>query len=102
VGWAIATNARIGFKLQVTAMPQFHSLNAWCYQAMWLFSTAPEDPEDETVMEMHGADALYISKMYFSHWEPPGVSKRRRSVNLEASISGENQTLGRHSGQPSE
>jgi len=26
---------------------------------MWLFSGAPEDPEDETVMEMYGADALY-------------------------------------------
>jgi hypothetical protein len=25
---------------------------------MWLFSGVPEDPEDETVMEMHGADAL--------------------------------------------
>jgi len=44
----------------------------------------------------------FISKMYFSHWEPPGVSERRRSVNLEASISGENQTLGGHSGRPSE
>jgi len=43
-----------------------------------------------------------ISKMYFNHWEPPGVSKRRRSVNFEASISGENQTLGGHSGRPSE
>jgi hypothetical protein len=26
---------------------------------MWLFSGEPEDPEDETVMEMHSADALY-------------------------------------------
>jgi hypothetical protein len=43
-----------------------------------------------------------ISKIYFSYWEPPGVSERRRSVNLEASISGENQTLGVHSGRPSE
>ena len=24
---------------------------------MWLLSGAPEDPEDETVMEMHGFDA---------------------------------------------
>jgi len=47
-------------------------------------------------------DVLHISKMYFSHWEPPGVCERRRSVNLESSISGENQTLGRHSGRPSE
>jgi len=58
VGWGIATNARIGFKLQVTATPGFHSLYDWCYQAMWLFSGAPEHPEDETVMDMHGADAL--------------------------------------------
>jgi hypothetical protein len=34
VGWRIATNARIGFKLQVTAIPGFHSLYDWCYQAM--------------------------------------------------------------------
>jgi len=40
-------------------MPGFHSLHDWCYQAMWLFSDAPEDPEHETVMEKHGADALY-------------------------------------------
>jgi len=29
---------------------------------------------------------LHISKMYFSHWEPLGVSERMWSVNLEASI----------------
>jgi len=44
----------------------------------------------------------HISKMYFSHWKPPGVCERRRSVNLEASSSGENQTLRGHSGQSSE
>jgi len=43
-----------------------------------------------------------ISKMYFSHWEPPGVSERMWSVNLEVSISGKYQTLGGHSGRPSE
>jgi hypothetical protein len=59
VGWRIAMNARIGFKLQVTATQGFHSLNDWCFQMMWLFSDVPEDPEDETVMEKHGADALY-------------------------------------------
>jgi len=59
VGWRIATNARIGFKLQVTATPEFHSLYDWCYQVLWLCSGGPGDPEDETVMEMHGADALY-------------------------------------------
>jgi SNF2 family DNA or RNA helicase len=53
VGWRIATNVRIGFKLHVPATPGFHSLYDWCYQAMWLFSGAPEDPEDELEMEMH-------------------------------------------------
>jgi hypothetical protein len=43
---------------------------------------------------------LNISQMYFSHSEPPGVSERRRSVTLEVSISGENQTVGGHSGLP--
>jgi len=58
VGWRIAKTARIGFKLQVTATPGFRSLHDWCYQVMWLFSGAPDDPEDETLMEMHGANAL--------------------------------------------
>jgi len=43
-----------------------------------------------------------ISKMYFSHWKLPGVSERMWSVNLDASISGEYQTLGAHSCEPSE
>jgi len=45
---------------------------------------------------------LYISKMYFSLWKTPGVSERMWSVNLEASISGEYQTLGGYSGRPAE
>jgi len=40
--------------------------------------------------------------MYFSLWKTPGVSERMWSVNLEASISGEYQTLGGYSGRPSE
>jgi len=67
VGWRIVTNAKIGFKLQVTATPGFHSLYDWCYQAMWLFSGVPEDPEDETVMEMHGTDALYSAVKSLMH-----------------------------------
>jgi hypothetical protein len=34
VGWRIATNARNGFKLQVTATLGFHSLYDWCYRTM--------------------------------------------------------------------
>jgi len=67
VGWRIETNARIGFKLQPTATPGFHSLYDWCYQMMWLFSGAPEDPEDETVMEKHGADTLYSTVKSLMH-----------------------------------
>jgi len=60
-------NAKIGFKLQVTATLRFHSLYDWCYQAMWLFSGAPDDPEDETVKEKHGADALYSAVKSLMH-----------------------------------
>jgi hypothetical protein len=49
---------RIGFKLQVTATPGVHSLIGWCYQTTWWFSGASEDPEDDSVMEKHGANAL--------------------------------------------
>jgi len=31
VGWQIAMNVKIGFKLQVTATLGFHSLHDWCY-----------------------------------------------------------------------
>jgi len=70
VGWRIATNATIRFKLQVTATPGFHSLYEWYYQIMWLFSGAPDNPEDETGMEMHGADALYsaVNSLIHAIW----------------------------------
>jgi len=58
VGCQIAMNVRIGFKFQVTATPGFHSLSDWRFQTMWLFSGAPEEPEDETFMEKHGTEAL--------------------------------------------
>jgi len=50
----------------------------------------------------HGFCCPFISKMNFSHWKTPGVSERMWSVNLDASISGEYQTLGGHSCWPSE
>ena len=59
LGWQIAMNARIGFNRQVTATPEFHSLYDWCFQTMWLCSGAPEDPDDETLMEKHGTEALH-------------------------------------------
>jgi len=67
VGWQIAMNVKIGFKLQVTATPGFHLLYDWCYQIMWLFSGAPDNPEDDTVMEKHGAEALYSAVKSLMH-----------------------------------
>ena len=34
---------------------------------MWLFWGAPKDPEDDTVMEKHGADALYSAVTSWIH-----------------------------------
>jgi len=59
VGCKIAMKARIGFTLQVTAAPEFHSLSDWCYRMMWLFSGAPEDPADDTLKEKDCAEGLY-------------------------------------------
>jgi hypothetical protein len=58
VAWQIAMNAIIVFKVQVTATPGFRSLYHWCYQRMWLFSGVSDYPENETVMEKLGAEAL--------------------------------------------
>jgi len=60
-------NVRIGFKLQVTATLGFHSLYDLCYQMMWLFSGAPDDPEDDTVMAKHGAETLYSAVKSLMH-----------------------------------
>jgi hypothetical protein len=67
LAWQIVTNVRIGFKLQATATLEFHSLYNWCYQAMWLFAGGPEDPEVDTVMEMHGSDALTSTEKSLLH-----------------------------------
>jgi hypothetical protein len=44
-------------------------------------------------------DSGGISKIYFSLSEPPEVSQRMWSVNLDASILGKYQTIGGHSSQ---
>jgi len=59
VGRWLAMNVNIGFNLQLTATPGFHSLFDWCYLTMWLFSSALQNPENDTVMEKHGAKAEY-------------------------------------------
>jgi len=55
-----------------------------------------------TVYTKYSIYSRYITKMYFSHWKPPGVSERMWSVNLDTSISGEYQTLWGHSRRHSE
>jgi hypothetical protein len=60
-------NARIGLKRQVTATLGLHSLYDWCFQTMWLFSGAPEDQEDETLMEKHRAESLYSAVKSLMH-----------------------------------
>jgi hypothetical protein len=67
VGWQIAMYEKMGFKLQVTATPGFHSLYDWCYQTLSVFSGAPDDPEDDTVIAQHGADALYSAVKSLMH-----------------------------------
>ena len=60
-------NAEIGFKLLVTATQGFHLLCEWSFQMMWLFSDAPGDSKDDTVMEKHGAKALYSAVKSLMH-----------------------------------
>jgi hypothetical protein len=63
----IATNARNGFTLQVTGTPGIHSLYDCCYQVMWMLSGAPENTENETVMELHGTDEMYSAVKSLMH-----------------------------------
>jgi len=67
VGWQIAIRMRISFKLQVTATLGFHWLYDWCYQRTGQFSGTPEDLEDDTVEEEHGAEALYVAVKISMH-----------------------------------
>jgi hypothetical protein len=59
--WSVAIEAKIEFKLQVTATPAYHTLNDWVNQTIWLFSGAPIRPEDKILMELHGAEAFQVA-----------------------------------------
>jgi hypothetical protein len=67
VGWQIAINVHIGFKLQVTVTPEFHSLHDRCYQTMWPIPGVPDDPANETVMAQHGADWSHSAVQNLMH-----------------------------------
>jgi hypothetical protein len=60
-------NAKLGLNLPVTARLGFHSLCDWCFQLMRLVSGACDDPEDDTVMEKHGTQALYSAVKRLMH-----------------------------------
>jgi len=54
-------NAKIGFKRQVTATPGFHSLFDMSHQKMRLFPGVPDNPENDTGIEKHSADAMHYA-----------------------------------------
>jgi len=61
-----------------------------------------QEVENALMEVIKHANQHCLSRMYLSHWKPLGVSERMWSVDLDASISGESQTLGGHSCRPSE
>jgi len=67
VGWQIAMKARMECIPQVTDESGFHSLDHWHFLTMWLISSAPGDPEDDTVMETHGIDASQSTEKSLMH-----------------------------------
>jgi len=82
VGWQIRMKSTIGFKLWVTAMPGFCWLFDRCYQLMMLISGAPEDWEDDTVIEMHSAETQCSAEWILMHGiEPEDEYSQQDSVH---------------------
>jgi len=67
VGWQIAMNVTIAFRLQVTATPGFDSLYVLCYQKLWQFSAVPGHSEDDAVVDKHDAEDLYCCLLSMVH-----------------------------------
>ena len=57
IGWKVVSKADIGFKVQVTATPAYHSLRDWAHLMRWLFAI-PEVAEDLDAVAKHGPAAL--------------------------------------------
>jgi len=78
------------------------------FWSSWVLCAALQESLREAETAAHHSGRLgavflqHISGMYFSPWEPPGVSERMWSVNLEGLMSGEYQTLEGDSSRPSE
>jgi len=60
-------NANIEFYVHVTTPPGFDSLYDYCCLRTSPCLGAPDDPEDETVMQMHGANALHSAVKSLIH-----------------------------------
>jgi hypothetical protein len=85
--------------------------DSWESEALGCHETNPQNytyhpfgrcEEDKSVQCGIKKKGMNISKMYFSHWKPPGVFERMWSVNLDALNLGDYQTPGGNSGQPSD
>jgi len=76
-------------------MPRIASSSTECYFLLYV----PIIPLN-FILYLLLSTCFYIREIYFSHWKPPGVFQRIWSVNLDASISGEYQTLGGLPGAP--
>ena len=57
IGFKVARDAMIGFKIQATATPAYHSLRDWGSTTCWLFRM-PLDVQDTDVVNNHGAQAM--------------------------------------------
>jgi hypothetical protein len=57
-----------------------HSLYGWCFQMMWLSSGVAEDPEDDTLMQKHGAEAVYSAVKSLMHAILPKDEEAQQDV----------------------
>ena len=57
IGWKVVSEADIGFKVQVTAIPAYHSIRDWANLTHWLFAI-PKVAEDADAVAKHGPASL--------------------------------------------
>jgi len=67
IGCQIRIKLSIGLKCQVTANKKLCSLFGCKYGTVWLFSAAPGNGEDDTVMEKKCTEALYSAMKSLVH-----------------------------------
>jgi len=57
LGWQCELDSNFNPQLR----RDFYSLYDWCYQMIWVFSGAPENTENNTMMENNGAETVYCA-----------------------------------------